>query len=165
MKAEETRKNLIKELNMQFAKASNCFSKVEDPGDPVITFPSPSFEKPKMFEPLKINNENKNNFSESSDIFSIKGIGFKDATIITGDISKEKKIYSDEPIEIYDMKKLIQSSPEGMRTLSIEPKVVKSQFALVKRKEWQDILFGDVDWFKEIDLTAGFKKIFRNYVD
>ena len=158
MKAEETRKNLIKELNMQFAKASN---KAEDPGDPVITFPSPVFEKPKMFEPLKINIDNKSNSSESSERLAVKGIGFKDTTINISNISKEKRIYNDESIEIYDMKKLIQSNPEGMRTLSIEPKTMKAQFALIKRKEWQDILFRDVDLFKEIDLATGIKKMFH----
>ena len=158
MKAEETRKNLIKELNMQFAKASN---KAEDPGDPVITFPSPVFEKPKMFEPLKINIDSKSNSSESSERLAVKGIGFKDTTTNISNISKEKRIYNDESIEIYDMKKLIQSNPEGMRTLSIEPKTMKAQFALIKRKEWQDILFRDVDLFKEIDLATGIKKMFH----
>lgn len=58
------------------------------------------------------------------------------------------------------MKELINSNPDGMRTLSIDNKTVKAQYALIKKKEWQDILFEDVDWFRKIDLYGSFKKIF-----
>lgn len=160
LRAEETRKKLIDELNTKYAKTGSFFDLTEDPGDPVVTFPSPIFEKPKMFEPVKINIMNEGN--PSFEIPEVRGLGFKDTTINEKVISEEKNTSRDKPVEIYDMKKLIQSNPEGMRTLSIEPKTVKAQFALVKRREWQDILFEDVDWFREVDLTAGIKKIFHS---
>ena len=59
------------------------------------------------------------------------------------------------------MQALISTNPEGMQTLAYDEKVVKKQLALVKRKEWQDILFSDVDWFMQIDLTSGIKKLFN----
>ena len=59
------------------------------------------------------------------------------------------------------MKELINANSENMRTISYDEKVVKTQLALVKKKEWQDILFEDVDWFKKIDLTSGIKRLFK----
>ncbi len=152
MKAEETRRNLINELNTKFAKTGSFFGISEDPGDPVITFPSPTFEKPKMFEPLKINTTESNVFSE---IHEVRGIGFKD------NIGNTPNSYKNKPVEIYNMQELIKSNPEGMRTISLDTKTIKALYALVKRREWQDILFEDVDWFKPIDITSGIKKMFH----
>ena len=58
------------------------------------------------------------------------------------------------------MKELINSNPETMSTFTYDEKVMKKQLALVKKKEWQDILFEDIDWFMQIDITSPIKKFF-----
>lgn len=154
MKAEETRANLIKELNAQYHQTGSFFSAPKIPDGPVTHFPSPSFEKPKMFEPIKIGTFN--SLNATSDIPAVHGIGFKDNVVV-----KKKVKHESAPQEIYNMKELINSNPEGMRTLSYDTKTIKEQYALVKRREWQDILFYDVNLFKPIDITSSFRKFFK----
>ena len=162
--AEETRKRLKMELEAQFLNDNFNITKGDAqtkssvntvlsfaPGEPVVTFPSPTFEKPKMFMPKSIT-ENETSFSITSK--TVKGIGFSNKIENTKKVTKGTS-------EIYDMQALISTNPEGMQTLAYDEKVVKKQLALVKRKEWQDILFSDVDWFMQIDLTSGIKKLFN----
>ena len=129
------------ELNTQFGIGSDS---TENSGSKSL------FGKPKMFEPLKITDETSN--FNSMDEQSIKGIGFKNNKT-TGKHGIQQEIYS--------MEDLINSNPEGMKTFSYETDVVKTQLALVKKKEWQEILFGDIDWFQPIDFAGGFKKLFK----
>lgn len=159
MKADETRRNLINELNAKFSETGSFFGASEDPGDPIITFPSPTFEKPKMFEPLKVSVDNTTNLMSSIPV--VKGMGFRDNSNVVGTPTNKKKIINEKPQEIYSMKELIDSNPEGMRTLSLDTKTIKAQYAIVKRREWQDILFEDVNWFQPIDITFGLKKLFK----
>lgn len=166
MNAEETRKRLKMELEAQLLNGnfntSDLDSKLEakpststvlnfSPGEPIVTFPSPTFEKPKMFMPRSTHAH-----ESSSSIASkaVKGIGFSNKTLSAKSADKVAG-------EIYDMQALISASPEGMQTLAFDEKIVKKQLALVKKKEWQDILFSDVDWFMQIDLTSGIKKFFK----
>ena len=137
MKAEETRKKLYMELSKQFSRF--------DPGDPTVNFPSPSFEKPKMFETKK-----NDLISSSIDSQFVKGISFE-----------RKSEVSNTPTEIYSMKELINTNKENMRTLSYDTKVIKAQLALVKKKEWQDILFSDVNLFENINIISEMKKLFH----
>lgn len=150
MKTEDVRNNLIKELNMQFSKTGMSFDTQKGPDDPITTFPSPTFEKPKMFEPKNLTGFDIG--SSSTEIPAVRGIGFKNNNLDTK---------TSDAQEIYNMKELINSNPDNMRTLSYDTKTVKAQYALIKRKEWQDILFEDVDLFKPIDLYSGFKKFFH----
>lgn len=166
MNAEETRKRLKMELEAQFLNDNFNMSKEKEdaqakssvdtvlsfaPGEPVVTFPSPTFEKPKMFMPKSIT---EHETSSSITSKTVKGIGFSNK------IGSTKKVTKGTG-EIYDMQALISTNPEGMQTLAYDEKVVKKQLALVKRKEWQDILFSDVNWFMQIDLTSGIKKLFN----
>lgn len=145
--ASETRLKLIKELNEEFSNISN---ELTPPDEPVTNFPSPRFDKPKMFMPqtsgrLEVVNE--------KPVTTIRGMGFRNVKETRSDN------YYVEGQEIYSMKDLINANPENMQTFSYDEKVVEAQLALVKKKEWQDVLFGDVDWFMKIDLTSGIKKI------
>lgn len=144
--AEEIRKKLISELNAEFSASKNTPSISFAPDEPIVTFPSPSFEKPKMFEPSKIGNENFINDK------LVKGIAFK-----TSKAESAKKQKTDE---IYSMKEFINSNPANMSTFSYDEKIMKKQLALVKKKEWQDILFEDIDWTMQIDLVSPIKKFF-----
>lgn len=146
VKAEEIRFKLMTELRTQFSETdANLLA------TPKTELDTPIIEKPKMFIPktsgrLEIVTE---------DISApIKGIGFKNTTENVKDVESQ---------EIYSMKELITTNPDNMRTFSYDEKVVKAQLALVKKKEWQDILFEDVDWFKPIDITSGIKKLFKRY--
>lgn len=125
MEPEDVRKNLIKELNGKY-------------------------NKPKLFEPVKLGDENK-----GFEISPVIGMGFKDS------VSNGASFANGREQEIYNMKEFINSNPEDMKTFYYDVKTVKTQYALVKRKEWQDILFGDVDWFKPINFGKGFKDWFR----
>lgn len=166
MNVEETRKRLKMELEAQLLtgnfNTSDLDSKLKtksstnavlsfSPNEPIVTFPSPSFEKPKMFIP-RPTHEHESSCSIASK--TVKGIGFSNKTL---PVKAADKVAD----EIYDMQALISASPEGMQTLAFDEKVVKKQLALVKKKEWQDILFSDVDWFMQIDLTSGIKKFFN----
>ena len=125
MKPEDVRNNLISELNVKY-------------------------NKPKLFEPVKLENT-----SNGFEISPIVGMGFKDS------ISNGTSFSSGREQEIYNMRDFINSNPESMKTFYYDTKTVKTQYALVKRKEWEDILFGDVDWFKPIDFGKFFKNWFR----
>lgn len=57
MKAEETRKKIIKELNQQLDEVGSFLSGSKGPEEPITTFPSPIFEKPKMFAPHNRNHD------------------------------------------------------------------------------------------------------------
>lgn len=146
VKAEEIRKKLMAELNAELSAARSTTSISYAPDEPIVTFPSPSFEKPKMFEPSKIGNENFINDK------LVKGIAFK-----TSKAESAKKQKTDE---IYSMKEFINSNPANMSTFSYDEKIMKKQLALVKKKEWQDILFEDIDWSMQIDLVSPIKKFF-----
>ena len=166
MNAEKTRKRLKTELEAQFLNDNfNMSNEKKDaqvkssvntvfsfaPNEPVVTFSSPNFEKPKMFMPKAIA---EHEASSSITSKTVKGIGFSNKIESTKNVTKSMD-------EIYDMQALISTNPEGMQTLAYDEKVVKKQLALVKKKEWQDILFSDVDWFMQIDLTSGIKKLFN----
>ncbi|MBQ9314133.1 MAG: hypothetical protein IJ220_03910 [Clostridia bacterium] len=151
MKAEDTRKKLISELNAQLSELNGRHNIQIKSKDSMKSFSIPAFEKPKLFEPQT--SKNSEISLNTLDTQSIKGIGFKE------DNHSNSTDYT--PKEIYNMKEFIQSNPENMQTFSYDVKVVKAQLALVKKKEWQDILFEDVDWFKKIDLTSGIKKFLR----
>lgn len=166
MTTEEIRKRLKTELEAQFLNDDFNMSDVKEdaqakssvntvlsfaPDEPIVTFPSPTFEKPKMFIPKSTT---EHEISSSITSKTVKGIGFSNK------IESTKKVTKDTG-EIYDMQALISTNPEGMQTLAYDEKVVKKQLALVKKKEWQDILFSDVDWFMQIDLTSGIKKLFN----
>ena len=143
MKAEETKKRLYNELNKEFA--TNSFFGSKEATEETSTFSLGSI-KPKMFEPKVSNNVQPT--SNSIDMQSIKGIGFNDKV-------------NEKSQEIYSMKELIKSNPENMQTFSYDPKIIKAQYALVKKRNWEEILFSDVDWFKPIDLSSGFKALFK----
>lgn len=147
MKAKETRFRLMTELQAQFSKTDAALFTTSKNNIEASTF-----DKPKMFMP-KVSGR----LEMVTDSLStpVKGIGFKNTTV---EIPSTENI---ENQEIYSMKELINANPENMRTISYDEKVVKAQLALVKKKEWQDILFEDVDWFKKIDLTSGVKRLFR----
>lgn len=145
MKAEETRRRLISELESQF----NSQIAQEDS---VINFPLPTFEKPNMFMPKESGRLEM--LIESTET-SIKGMGFRKSSEKINDTTKVQEIYS--------MKELITANPNNMRTLSYDENVLKTQLALVKRKEWQDSLFEDVDWFKQIDILGGIKRLFKRF--
>lgn len=146
MKAEEIRLKLTNELQAQFSKTDIMSFAPKKVDDCII-----KESKPMMFMPKSNSEEDK----IISDILApVKGIGFKNTT----DISE---IRINDNQEIYNMKELIGTNPENMRTISYDENVVKAQLALVKKKEWQDILFDDVDWFMKIDLTFGIKKLFK----
>lgn len=152
MKAEETRKNLINELNTQLSKTGSFSAMPKKSNELESNFTSLSYGKPKMFEPNTLNAVKIT--PNTLDIQSVKGIGFKSTGIAPlGGWNRPK--------EIYDMKELINSNPENMKTFSYDVKTVKAQVALVKRRDWQDILFSDVDWFKPIEFTMGMKKLFK----
>ena len=108
------------------------------------------FDKPKLFEPKAA--ESIQVKPNTLDIQSVKGIGFKS--------NEDSNWINNKQQEIYDMKALIQSNPENMQTFSYDTKVVKAQLSLVKKKDWYDILFEDIDWFKKIDFPLG-KRIFK----
>lgn len=150
MKAEEIRCRLISELEAQFSGKDVSLT---TPEEPVITFPSPSFEKPKMFE---TKTSPSLEFHVDSTIPVVKGIGFKNKRT-------DSSIAVEENKEIYSMKELIDSNLENMQTFSYDEKVVKTQLALVKKRDWQDILFDDVDWFMKIDIISGIKRLFGKY--
>ena len=153
MKAEETRRRLISELETQFSKADVNFTAFKTPDDPATNFPSPSFDKPKMFMPKT---SGRLEMITTSEIPAVNGIGFKNS-------KSTNKIKLNENQEIYSMKELINMQPENMKTLSYDEKIVKTQLALVKKKEWQDILFEDIDWFKKVDVVSGIKNLFRKF--
>lgn len=146
MKAEEMRFRLMTELQAQFSKTDATLNTPVNIETDTIKLDKPMMFMPKSTGRLELE---KDNFSSP-----IKGIGFKNTT---GTISTKLN----ENQEIYNMKELIGTNPENMRTISYDEKVVKAQLALVKKKEWQDVLFEDVDWFKKIDITSGIKKLFR----
>lgn len=152
MKAEETRKKLISEINKQFSKVNSYSAEKgtqEGTLDEMMAF---KLEKPKMFEPNQISNEKI--IPNTLDIQTVKGIGFKSSGIAPlGGWNKPKEIYS--------MKELIDSNPENMQTFSYDTKTVKAQVGLIKRKDWQDILFSDVDLFQPIEFGTTLKKIFK----
>ena len=147
MKAEETRYRLMTELQAQFANINTLSTDVNNTAE---TFDDTSLEKPRMFIP-KTSESLSVEVEASQD--TIKGIGFANTIIDTNTKPNEVK-------EIYNMKEFIATNPENMQTFSYDTKIIKTQMALVKRKEWQDILFSDVDWFMKIDITSGLKKIF-----
>lgn len=166
MDVEETRKRLKMELEAQFLNGnfntSNSETDVETknsentvlsfaPGEPIVTFPTPTFEKPKMFMPKTVN---KTQTLESITSKAVKGMAFSNKSQVTKNAKKTTE-------EIYDMQAWINANPEGMETITYDENVVRKQLALVKRKEWQDILFSDVDWFMQIDLTSGIKNFFK----
>lgn len=144
MKAKDVRNKLTQELQAQF---SNADASLFAPGEPVINFPSPSFDKPKMFEPIK----HYKGSEGSTDSFNIKGIAF-------GDKNGEQKL---ENNEVYNMQELIASNPENMSTILYDEKVLQTQLALVKKRDWYDMLFSDVDLFKPIDFGMSVKKLFK----
>ena len=146
MKAEETRYRLMTELQAQFSKTDAPLIMPQS-----METKTSGYDKPKMFIP-----KDTGRLEMVSETIStpIKGIGFKNTT----EVISETKI---ENQEIYSMKELITNNPDNMRTFSYDEKIVKAQLALVKKKEWQDILFEDVDWFQKIDLLSGIKKIFK----
>lgn len=146
MKTEETRKKIMFELQAQFQETGSSSVSSHAPDDPVVSFPSPTFEKPKMFMP-----KDSGRLEMTAD-FNIHGIGFADEK----NNVKSKDI---ENIEIYNMQDLIATNPVNMKTITYDENAVRAQLGLVKRKDWQDILFEDVDWFKKIDLKASFKKL------
>lgn len=148
--AKKTRENLIKELNAQFSTEGKTTSVSSVPDEPVVTFPSPTFEKPRMFEPVGGITFNK---TETINNKIVKGIAFSNTT-------SEKPKTKNNSYEIYNMKEFINSNPETMSTFTYDEKVMKKQLALVKKKEWQDILFEDIDWFMQIDITSPIKKFF-----
>ena len=160
MKAEETRLRLMNELQAQFSKTDVTSSTVSDTNTTKFIFKQNedlyvekiSLDKPKMFMPKE---SGRLEIITDSLSTPVKGIGF---TNTTNEFSSTKLNGNQE---IYSMKELINTNPENMRTLSFDEKVVKAQLALVKKKEWQDILFEDIDWFKKIDITSGIKKLFR----
>lgn len=144
MNAEEIRKKLMNELNAELSASKDTPSISFAPDEPIVTFPSPSFEKPKMFEPIK--NGDANFINDKL----VKGIAFKN-----------KKVENQKTTgEIYCMKEFINSNPASMSTITYDEKVMKKQLALVKKKEWQDILFEDIDWSMQIDLATPIKKFF-----
>lgn len=147
MKAKETRFRLMTELQAQFSKTDATLLTTSKKD-----IEAPTLDKPKMFIP-----KTSGRLEMVTDTLStpVKGIGFKNTTV---EIPTTKNV---ENQEIYSMKELINANPENMRTISYDENVVKAQLALVKKKEWQDILFEDVDWFKKIDLTSGIKKLFK----
>lgn len=147
MKAEETRQRLMFELKAQFDGTS---STSDTPDEPVVTFPSPNFEKPKMFMPKEAGR------LEMTNDFNVHGIGFAEKSIT----QNPQNSINNEEIEIYNMQDLIATNPVNMKTITYDENVVKKQMGLVKKRDWQDILFEDIDWFKQIDLVAGIKKIF-----
>lgn len=148
MKAEEIRKKLMKELSEQLSVEEKATTITFAPDEPVVTFPSPSYEKPKMFEPLNITNVKKSRAINDS---IVKKIGFETSNI-------EGKKMKSIPCEIYDMGDFINSNPNTMSTFTYDEKVMKKQLALVKKKEWKDILFEDIDWFMQIDISSPIKK-------
>ncbi len=143
LKAEETRKRLYDELNSEFVGDGFFGNQEETVGTNTFSLGS---IKPRMFEPKVSNNVQPT--SNSIDMQSIKGIGFN------------AKV-NEKSQEIYSMKELIKSNPENMQTFSYDPKIIKAQYALVKKRNWEEILFSDVDWFKPIDLSSGFKALFK----
>lgn len=144
--AEEIRKKLMDELNAELSAPKDVTSISLAPDEPVVTFPSFSFEKPKMFETVKGGNENFINDK------LVKGIAFKTSKV---ESSKKQKTN-----EIYSMKEFINSNPATMSTFNYDEKIMKKQLALVKKKEWQDILFEDINWSMQIDLATPIKKFF-----
>lgn len=144
MKAKDVRNKLTKELQAQFSIAG---ASLLAPNEPVINFPNPSFEKPKMFEPIK--DDNCSEFSTNT--FNVKGITFKN-----------KKVTSKvDNSEVYSIQALISSNPESMSTILYDEKVLQTQLALVKKRDWYDMLFSDIDLFKPIDLGMSVKKLFK----
>lgn len=150
MKAEEIRKKLMIELSEQLLAEEKATTITFAPDEPVVTFPSPNLEKPKMFEPLNIANVKKN---ETINDNIVRGIGFQTSNI-------ESKKMKNVSCEIYDMGDFIGSNPNTMSTFTYDEKVMKKQLALVKKREWQDILFEDIDWSMQIDLVSPIKKFF-----
>lgn len=106
------------------------------------------YNKPNLFEPIRLDGT-----SKEFEISPVVGMGFKDS------IPSNASSQTNKSEEIYNMKEFINSNPENMKTFYYDTKTVKTQYALVKRKEWQDILFSDVDWFKPI--SFGFKNLFK----
>jgi len=151
LKAEETKKRLIYELNMKYEAPNELLDVKENTSK---SFSTQLFGKPKMFEPSNI--QNNTTSSNPLNMESIRGIGFK-----TKENSQLIDAKKSKPKEIYNMKEFIKSNPENMQTFSYDTKVVREQLALVKKKEWQDILFNDVDWFHQINITSGLKKMFK----
>ncbi len=148
--AKETRDKLIKELNAQFSSPNESESISFAPDEPIVTFPSPTFEKPKMFEPVSCVNVKK---TETTNNKIVKGIGFAATNY---ENRNSQKVLS----EIYNMKEFINSNPETMSTFIYDEKVMKKQLALIRKKDWHDILFEDVDWFMQIDIVSSIKKLF-----
>lgn len=144
MNAEEIRKKLMNELNAELSASKDTPSISFAPDEPIVTFPSPSFDKPKMFEPVQ------NVDTSFTGDKLIKGIAFKNKKV------EKAKTTS----EIYSMKEFISSNPINMSTITYDEKIMKKQLALVKKKEWQDILFEDIDWSMQIDLATPIKRFF-----
>ena len=151
MKAEETRKIFIQELNAQFSGLGTFSGGLKEQKREGNVVSSTTLEKPKMFAPKAISTP------ISLDIQPIRGMGFKDTKV-------DKILPSVETEEIYDMQALIESNPEGMRTLSYDTKTIKAQMALVKKKEWLDVMFEDIQWTKSIDLVGGIKSMLKKKI-
>ncbi len=149
MKAKKNRHRLSSELNEQHTKANDKSN--------LSTIHNASigeYGKPQMFMPQGDENlENTKNITENT----VKGIGFVNT-------QEEVSALKNDGVEIYNMQEFIASNPVNMKTFSYEPETTQTtQYALVKKRNWQDILFGDVDLFKKIDLTAGLKKLFKKF--
>lgn len=167
MKAEETRVRLIAELEAQFSGAGattvvQSASKNAVLGSVIQYAPKENvtnmsfldFDKPKMFIPK---DSGRLEMQVTETIPAVRGIGFKDAG------AEETTLNILENHEIYSMKELIDKNPENMQTFSYDESVMKTQLALVKKKEWHDLLFEDIDWFKNIDLLSGIKRLFNRF--
>lgn len=156
MKAEETRLKLMNELHMQFSKTDAISNPISNKVVNDVTLNTDiniekiSLGKPKMFIPKEMG---RLEIVTGAMDTPVRGLGFKNTTDEFTKISENQEIYS--------MKELINTNPENMVTLTFDESVVKAQLALVKKKEWQDILFEDVDWFMKIDIASGLKKLFR----
>lgn len=149
MKTEEIRHRLSIELNEQYTESNN-----KSDLSTVYDTSTVGYGKPQMFMPQSDEKlENTKDITRST----VKGIGFVNT-------QEEVSALKSDDMEIYNMQEFISSSPANMKTFSYEPETTQTtQYALVKKRTWQDILFGDVDLFKKIDLTAGLKKLFKKF--
>ena len=156
MKAEDIRHRLIFELQAQFSETGLNNDASSGPEEPVITFPSPTFEKPQMFMPKETGR------LELETDYNIKGIGFADNSNSNQNPNPNSipSKTNNKNMEIYSMKELIEANPANMQTIIYDENVAKKQLGLIKKVDWQDILFQDVDWFKPINVFSGIKKFF-----
>lgn len=110
------------------------------PSKPMMFIPKPA---PKA-EPL------------NSDLgIKINGIGFLNSLDV---VKNEPEVTLQE---IYSIKELICSNPESMATIAYDEKILRASMELAKRRDWQDILFADVDWNMKIDIIANLKKLLK----